>query len=196
MLCEEKVDQSSGSTVMPARRRRAARTAPKAVAGVNTPPKAAPPGSAAASKASASAASQTKVVGWLLLAAALAGWLSPATWSAQDPSLTHATSSAARNWLGQPGAIVSDLLLQTLGFAAIFTFLGLAGPGLAPLKPLSTQGVAGSRPVVAGGTRRAGAHEVITLALSKGRIFDETLPRLANAGIPIDAGTTMRRPVD
>ncbi len=71
-----------------------------------------------------------KAVGWILLAAALAGWLSLATWSAQDPSLTHATSSAARNWLGQPGAIVSDLLLQTLGFAAIFAFLGLAGPGL------------------------------------------------------------------
>ena len=70
-----------------------------------------------------------KAVGWLLLAAALVGWLSLATWSAQDPSLTHATSSAARNWLGKPGAIVSDLLLQTLGFSAIFAFLGLAGPG-------------------------------------------------------------------
>ncbi len=70
-----------------------------------------------------------KAVGWLLLAAALAGWLSLASWSAQDPSLTHATSSTARNWLGQPGAVVSDLLLQTLGFGAIFAFLGLAGPG-------------------------------------------------------------------
>jgi S-DNA-T family DNA segregation ATPase FtsK/SpoIIIE len=68
-------------------------------------------------------------VGHMLLALAVLGWLSLATGSAQDPSLTHATSGLTRNWLGPIGAIVSDLLLQTLGFCAIFVFLGLAVPG-------------------------------------------------------------------
>ena len=71
-----------------------------------------------------------KAAGVLLLILALLAWLSLATWSAQDPSLTHATSGLTRNWLGPLGAIVADLLLQTLGFAAIFAPLGLALPGL------------------------------------------------------------------
>ena len=41
-----------------------------------------------------------------------AGWLSLLTWSAADPSLTHATSGTTRNLLGPFGAILSDLLLQ------------------------------------------------------------------------------------
>ncbi|MFM9941317.1 MAG: DNA translocase FtsK [Hyphomicrobiaceae bacterium] len=71
-----------------------------------------------------------KAAGLLLLLSAVVLWLSLATWSAQDPSLTHATSGLTRNWLGPLGAIVADLLLQTLGFAAIFVPLGLALPGL------------------------------------------------------------------
>jgi DNA segregation ATPase FtsK/SpoIIIE, S-DNA-T family len=42
-----------------------------------------------------------------------------ATWSVQDPSLTHATKGAVRNLLGLPGAIASDLLMQTIGLASI-----------------------------------------------------------------------------
>ncbi|MBX3704947.1 MAG: ATP phosphoribosyltransferase, partial [Steroidobacteraceae bacterium] len=34
---------------------------------------------------------------------------------------------------------------------------------------------------------------MITLALSKGRIFDETLPLLAAAGIPVDASIAASR---
>ena len=60
-----------------------------------------------------------KIAGFVLAGIALLGWLSLISWSADDPSLTHATSGMARNWLGPLGAIVSDLMLQTLGFCAI-----------------------------------------------------------------------------
>ncbi len=70
-----------------------------------------------------------KVMGVLLVLLALAGWLSLMTWSASDPSLTHATSGTTRNLLGPIGAILSDLALQTVGFAAIAVFLGPAWAG-------------------------------------------------------------------
>jgi S-DNA-T family DNA segregation ATPase FtsK/SpoIIIE len=55
-------------------------------------------------------------LGLLALCAAIAASL--ATWTVDDPSLSHATDLAARNVLGMPGAIVSDLLMQFLGVAA------------------------------------------------------------------------------
>jgi S-DNA-T family DNA segregation ATPase FtsK/SpoIIIE len=80
---------------------------------------------------------EDRLSGWLLrglgsvlLAMAVAGWVSLATWSALDPSLTHATAGATRNWLGPAGAVLSDLLLQTLGFVAIFVFLAVGGFGV------------------------------------------------------------------
>jgi S-DNA-T family DNA segregation ATPase FtsK/SpoIIIE len=48
------------------------------------------------------------------------------TWSAQDPSLSHATSRAIRNIVGYPGAIGADLLMQILGLGAIMLILPLA----------------------------------------------------------------------
>ena len=42
-----------------------------------------------------------------------------ASWSVQDPSLTHATAAPVRNLLGLPGAIVSDLIMQLVGLGAI-----------------------------------------------------------------------------
>jgi len=53
------------------------------------------------------------------LAAAMAAAL--ATWSVNDPSLNHATGQPVQNALGTPGAIVADLLMQTIGLAtAVF----------------------------------------------------------------------------
>ena len=46
-----------------------------------------------------------------------------ATWSVQDPSLSHATSKPVRNLLGDPGAITADLLMQTFGLGAIMLLL-------------------------------------------------------------------------
>jgi len=44
-----------------------------------------------------------------------------ATWTITDPSLNHATDEPVRNALGVPGAILADVLMQTIGLAtAIF----------------------------------------------------------------------------
>lgn len=46
------------------------------------------------------------------------------TWSAQDPSWNFAHEGPVRNALGAPGALISDLLMQLFGIAA----LGFLGP--------------------------------------------------------------------
>jgi S-DNA-T family DNA segregation ATPase FtsK/SpoIIIE len=63
------------------------------------------------------------MLGFLVLVACAALSASLLTWSAADPSLTRATSSAARNLLGPPGAILSDMLIQMLGLAGVFVLL-------------------------------------------------------------------------
>ncbi|HYY59939.1 MAG TPA: DNA translocase FtsK 4TM domain-containing protein, partial [Burkholderiales bacterium] len=60
----------------------------------------------------------------IVLAGLLA--LALATWSVQDPSLSHATNTPARNLFGLPGAIVADLLTQLLGVAALAFILPVA----------------------------------------------------------------------
>jgi S-DNA-T family DNA segregation ATPase FtsK/SpoIIIE len=73
---------------------------------------------------------EARLIGWLiraggvtLLVAVAAAWASLLTWSQSDPSLTHAAQGAARNALGAPGALFSDVLLNTLGFASVFLLL-------------------------------------------------------------------------
>src|SRR3954452_23978033 len=61
--------------------------------------------------------------GLAALAVAAATAASLATWSVDDPSLSHATGHPARNVLGLPGAVVADLLTQFLGLAAILLLL-------------------------------------------------------------------------
>ena len=65
--------------------------------------------------------------GAALAGLAAVGWLSLLSWSVHDPSFTHATNTVTRNWMGHPGAVLADLMLQTLGLAAIFAFLTCAG---------------------------------------------------------------------
>src|ERR1700726_319036 len=62
----------------------------------------------------------TLIVAALLLAAALASW------SVQDPSLSHATVNPVRNLLGLPGAIGADLMMQLLGLGALALVLPIA----------------------------------------------------------------------
>ena len=71
----------------------------------------------------------------MLLAVALA------TWSVQDPSLSHATNAPVRNLLGVPGAIVADLLMQLLGIAPLALVLPIAiwGWRLATHRPLDRE---------------------------------------------------------
>jgi DNA segregation ATPase FtsK/SpoIIIE, S-DNA-T family len=60
-----------------------------------------------------------EIVGLVTLAAIALVGLALLTWHVDDPSLTHATRTAARNWLGWPGAIVADELLQKFGLASL-----------------------------------------------------------------------------
>ncbi len=60
----------------------------------------------------------------IVLATLLA--LALATWSVQDPSLSHATNAPVRNVLGFGGAIVADLMVQLFGVAALALILPTA----------------------------------------------------------------------
>ena len=62
--------------------------------------------------------------GMLLFLGLIAAGLSLASWSVDDPSLNHALDGAARNWLGYPGAVIADELMQFFGLGVI-VFLAL-----------------------------------------------------------------------
>ncbi|MBN9048783.1 MAG: DNA translocase FtsK [Rhizobiales bacterium] len=64
--------------------------------------------------------------GLVLMTLALLGAIALATWSVQDPSLSHATTAPIRNLLGAPGAIMSDLATQLFGVAACLLLLPVA----------------------------------------------------------------------
>jgi len=61
---------------------------------------------------------KNRLVGLGIIAASLAACLALATWNVEDPSLTNATDRSVSNWLGFPGAAISDLLVQFFGFTA------------------------------------------------------------------------------
>jgi hypothetical protein len=63
------------------------------------------------------------VLGYVVLAVCVAGAVSLLSWSAADPSLTHATSGPTRNLMGPVGAIYSDLVMQLFGLAGVFSVL-------------------------------------------------------------------------
>jgi S-DNA-T family DNA segregation ATPase FtsK/SpoIIIE len=61
----------------------------------------------------------SEFAGLMLFLALMAGGLSLASWSVDDPSLNHALDGAARNWLGYPGAVIADELMQFFGLGVI-----------------------------------------------------------------------------
>ena len=63
----------------------------------------------------------------IVLAAMMA--ISLATWSVRDPSLSHAIDGQVRNFLGTPGAIGADLLMQLFGIASIVLVFPVAAWG-------------------------------------------------------------------
>src|SRR5580765_3275907 len=65
----------------------------------------------------------SELAGLVLITLALLGAIALATWSVQDPSLSHATQTPIHNLLGFPGAIFSDLAMQLLGLAAMLLLL-------------------------------------------------------------------------
>ena len=64
-----------------------------------------------------------ELAGLAFLTLALLGAIALATWSVQDPSLSHATQKPIHNLLGFPGAIFSDLAMQLLGLASVLLLL-------------------------------------------------------------------------
>jgi S-DNA-T family DNA segregation ATPase FtsK/SpoIIIE len=66
-----------------------------------------------------------KLAGAGLLLVALAAWASLLTWSLEDPTFGSAGAGRTSNALGTIGAILSDLLLQGTGLAAVFATLPL-----------------------------------------------------------------------
>jgi S-DNA-T family DNA segregation ATPase FtsK/SpoIIIE len=80
-----------------------------------------------------------EVGGIALLSLAMLSALALATWSVQDPSLSHATDARVHNILGLPGAVVSDLLMQLLGLGSLALLLPIAvwGYRLLGHRPLS-----------------------------------------------------------
>jgi S-DNA-T family DNA segregation ATPase FtsK/SpoIIIE len=63
-------------------------------------------------------------IGLIAVAAVIA--IALATWSVQDPSLSHATNGPVRNLLGRGGAILADLLTQLLGLGSLAIVLPIA----------------------------------------------------------------------
>src|SRR5579863_460282 len=82
-----------------------------------------------------------EVTGIALLSLAMMAALALATWSVQDPSLSHATDAPVRNLLGHPGAITADLLMQLLGLGSLALLLPIAiwGYRLLGHRPLSRE---------------------------------------------------------
>jgi S-DNA-T family DNA segregation ATPase FtsK/SpoIIIE len=64
--------------------------------------------------------------GLAIIALSMAVAIALATWSVQDPSFNHATDAAVKNWIGLPGAVVADFLMQSLGIAALAVILPAA----------------------------------------------------------------------
>jgi S-DNA-T family DNA segregation ATPase FtsK/SpoIIIE len=75
--------------------------------------------------------------GALLLALSLAGTVALATHSPTDPSPSTAAGGPPANWLGAPGAFVSDSLLLLFGLGCVFFLpvIALAGLRMTRLQP-------------------------------------------------------------
>jgi len=67
-----------------------------------------------------------EVGGVALISLAMMAALALATWSVQDPSLSHATDAPVHNLLGVPGAIAADLMMQLLGLGSLALLLPVA----------------------------------------------------------------------
>src|SRR5436305_12692837 len=70
-----------------------------------------------------------EIIGAVLIGMAGTAAIALATWSVQDPSLSHATNAPLRNMLGLPGAIGADLMMQLLGIATIALLFPVAAWG-------------------------------------------------------------------
>jgi DNA segregation ATPase FtsK/SpoIIIE, S-DNA-T family len=68
----------------------------------------------------------TELCGIVLISLAMTAALALASWSVADPSLSHATNASVHNWMGWPGAVAADLMMQLLGLGALAVILPVA----------------------------------------------------------------------
>ncbi|MEA2902810.1 MAG: segregation ATPase FtsK/SpoIIIE, family [Alphaproteobacteria bacterium] len=82
-----------------------------------------------------------EIAGLALILLAMLLAIALASWSVQDPSLSHATNTPVRNLLGITGATVADLLMQLLGLGSLALVLpiGIWGWRLASHRPLGRE---------------------------------------------------------
>jgi DNA segregation ATPase FtsK/SpoIIIE, S-DNA-T family len=115
-----------------------------------------------------------ELAGLSLLTLALLGAIALATWSVQDPSLSHATQKPINNLLGYPGAIFSDLAMQLLGLAAVLLLApeALLGWRLLSHKPL--------------GDKWRGAMWILATFFAAG--FASTMPIIGSWPLPTGLG--------
>jgi S-DNA-T family DNA segregation ATPase FtsK/SpoIIIE len=116
----------------------------------------------------------SELAGLALITLALLGAIALATWSVQDPSLSHATQKPIHNLLGYPGAIFSDLAMQLLGLAAILLLVPEALLGWRLLA---------HRPV---GEKWRSLLWIVAALLAAG--FASTLPRIGSWPLPTGLG--------
>ena len=121
----------------------------------------------------------SELAGLALITLALLGAIALATWSVQDPSLSHATQTPVHNLLGFPGAIFADLAMQLLGLAAVMLLLPEVLLGWRLLS---------HRPV---GEKWRGLLWI--LATFFAAAFASTLPRIGSWPLPTGLGRRLRR---
>src|SRR6185312_4672547 len=116
----------------------------------------------------------SELIGLGLLTVTLLGAIALATWSVQDPSLSHATDKSVHNLLGYAGAIFSDLAMQLLGLASVLLLLA---PGLVGWRLLA------HRPV---GEKWRALMFVLGIVLAAA--FTSTLPTIGSWPLPSGLG--------
>jgi S-DNA-T family DNA segregation ATPase FtsK/SpoIIIE len=126
--------------------------------------------------------------------------LALASFDPADPNFNHATPKAPHNWLGLPGAYISDVLLQTLGLSAWLFVLLLASWGfrivshrglprwwlnvaLVPLTLILFAAFAAALPVPATWALRAGLGGVVGDFI----LYHQLVPFGVMFGLPISA---------
>jgi DNA segregation ATPase FtsK/SpoIIIE, S-DNA-T family len=75
-----------------------------------------------------------EIVGVALVAVAVVLAIALMSWSVRDPSFNHAVDNPVKNWLGMPGAVVSDIAIQLFGVAILAVLAPVAVWGLALMK--------------------------------------------------------------
>ncbi|WP_370156735.1 DNA translocase FtsK 4TM domain-containing protein [Ferrovibrio sp.] len=138
--------------------------------------------------------------GILLLGLGFLLALALATFDPADPNFNHATPLKPQNWLGLPGAYLSDVLLQTLGLAAWLLVLLLASWGfrvvshrglprwwlnvaLVPVALLLFASFAAALPLPGSWSLRTGLGGI----LGDFFLYQQMLPAAVGIGLPLSA---------